>query len=146
MKFLKSFKPHLNLTCTVLQVQLHTVHWFKKKPWKFTIYFQKPRPIYQGVYEGQGGERNFKLKFWSEDDSPPNWIRPNLKSESNRPQVSMGVNTRILDGYGGIACERITKISKRSMLQTYLGMVSNKVLITTIFGHRQAFSTQISWL
>ena len=57
--------------------------------------------------------RNVKLKFWSQDDSPSI-----LKSES---QVSMGVNTKIFDGYGGISCEKVTKISARTPLHTLLG-------------------------
>ena len=59
------------------------------------------------------------MKFFTQDDAPI--IRPLLKSKPTGPQVSMGVNTRIFDGYGGIACERVTKVSGRSSFQTMAG-------------------------
>jgi len=65
------------------------------------------------------GSSDFKLKFFTQDDAPI--IRPLLKTKPAGPQVSMGVNTRIFDGYGGIACERVTKVSGRSSFQTMAG-------------------------
>ena len=59
------------------------------------------------------------MKFFTQDDAPI--IRPLLKTKPTGPQVSMGVNTRIFDGYGGIACERVTKVSGRSSFQTMAG-------------------------
>ena len=60
-------------------------------------------------------DTSFKLNFWSNDDSP--LIRPLLKTEpysAPRVETSKGINTHQMDGYGGIACERITRISGRS--------------------------------
>merc|ERR1712086_144850 len=58
---------------------------------------------------------DFKMKFWSNDDSPI--IRPLLKTQPHsntfKPEISMGVNHDQADGYGGIACKKITKISGR---------------------------------
>ncbi len=66
---------------------------------------------------------DFKLKFWSNDDAP--LIRPLLKTEPyiapNKVQTSIGINHHQMDGYGGIACERITKISGRSSMQWMAG-------------------------
>lgn len=66
--------------------------------------------------------RDFKMKFWSNDDAPI--IRPLLKTEPSsmpRTEISMGVNNHKPDGYGGIACERITKISGRTGKQWLAG-------------------------
>ena len=67
---------------------------------------------------------DYKLKFWTQDDAPI--IRPLLKTETNtlrgKPaEISMGVNNFKPDGYGGIACERVTKLGARTAKQTYLG-------------------------
>merc|ERR1711976_112035 len=60
----------------------------------------------------------FKMKFWSTDDAP--LIRPLLRTQPHslkKPEITMGVNQHHADGYGGIACERITKISGRTSQQ-----------------------------
>lgn len=59
------------------------------------------------------------MKFWSNDDAP--LIRPLLKTEVKKPMISVGVNSHQMDGYGGIACERVTKITGRSSRQWMLG-------------------------
>merc|ERR1711936_496342 len=64
---------------------------------------------------------DYKLKFWTQDDAPI--IRPLLKTETNRLQgkpaeISMGVNNFKPDGYGGIACERVTKLGARTTTHT----------------------------
>ena len=60
---------------------------------------------------------DYKMKFWSNGDSPV--IRPLLKTQPQRPQteISMGVNQPQADGYGGIACKKVTKISGRTSKQ-----------------------------
>ena len=66
--------------------------------------------------------KDFKMKFWSNDDAPI--IRPLLKTEPSsmpRTEISMGVNSHKPDGYGGIACERVTKISGRTSKQWLAG-------------------------
>lgn len=51
----------------------------------------------------------FKLNFWSQDDSPI--VRLLLKRE---PELMGTIYTQRYDGYGGIACEKITPMMARS--------------------------------
>lgn len=68
------------------------------------------------------------MKFWSNDDAP--LIRPLLKTEpysappKNHVEVSMGVNHHQLDGYGGIACKKVTTISGRTSKQWLSGFAA----------------------
>ena len=62
------------------------------------------------------------MNFWSNDDAP--LIRPLLRTEPvgmPRKEISVGINNHKPDGYGGIACERVTKISGRTGLQHMAG-------------------------
>ena len=62
------------------------------------------------------------MNFWSNDDAPI--IRPLLKTEPHsapKVQTSIGVNHHQLDGYGGIACQKVTKISGRTSKQWMMG-------------------------
>ena len=58
----------------------------------------------------------FKMKFWSNDDSP--LIRPILNKEVYRaPQVIMAPMESpkmYADGYGGAGCEKVTKLNMRT--------------------------------
>jgi len=58
----------------------------------------------------------FKMKFWSNDDSP--LIRPILNKEVYRaPQVVMAPMESpkmYADGYGGAGCEKVTKLNLRT--------------------------------
>merc|ERR1712212_202734 len=79
---------------------------------------------------------DFKMKFWSNDDSPI--IRPLLKTQPHsntfKPEISMGVNHDQADGYGGIACKKITKISGRTSRQ-WMGAYAALILSgSAIFG------------
>lgn len=61
----------------------------------------------------------FKLNFWSRDDAPV--IRPVLQPELYKSAtIPVGFNPRrpqFFDGYGGEACEKITKLNRRSFAQ-----------------------------
>ncbi|XP_023348236.1 uncharacterized protein LOC111716955 [Eurytemora carolleeae] len=50
----------------------------------------------------------YKVKFWSSDDAPV--IRPLL----NPRQVYSAPTVRVMDGYGGEGCEKVTKLMLRS--------------------------------
>merc|ERR1712217_756977 len=76
------------------------------------------RNFWRNEKQSTQASNEFKMKFWSNDDSP--LIRPLLRTEPHsikRPEITMGVNQHHADGYGGIACERITKISGRTSRQ-----------------------------
>lgn len=74
------------------------------------------------------------MKFWSTDDAPI--IRPLLKTQpsSFAKEISMGVNHSQADGYGGIACKKITKISGRSQKQWMAAYAALILSGTAIFG------------
>ena len=76
------------------------------------------------------------MNFWSNDDAP--MIRPLLKTEPSsvsRPkEISLGINNHKPDGYGGIACERITKISGRSGTQWMAGYAALILGGAAVFG------------
>jgi len=76
----------------------------------------------------------FKMKFWSNDDAPI--IRPLLKTQpsSVSKEISMGVNHNQADGYGGIACKKITKISGRSQKQWMAAYAALILSGTAVFG------------
>merc|ERR1712129_384888 len=76
----------------------------------------------------------FKMKFWSNDDAPI--IRPLLKTQpsSVSKEISMGVNHNQADGYGGIACKKITKISGRSQKQWMAAYAALIFSGTAVFG------------
>jgi len=77
---------------------------------------------------------DFKMKFWSNDDAPI--IRPLLKTQpsSVAKEISMGVNHNQADGYGGIACKKITKISGRSQKQWIAAYAALILSGTAVFG------------
>ena len=95
-------------------VNPNAVSWSKYFSLSFDEYF---------FVQSQGpNTKDFKMKFWSNDDAPI--IRPLLKTEPSsmpRTEISMGVNNHKPDGYGGIACERVTKISGRTSKQWLAG-------------------------
>jgi hypothetical protein len=77
-------------------------------------------------FQKKTSSKAFKMNFWSTDDAP--LIRPILKPElskspkSQQPTATMlSMSSRTLDGYGGIACERITTISGRTGRQWLAG-------------------------
>ena len=74
------------------------------------------------------------MKFWSNDDSP--LIRPLLKTTPSgvTKEISMGVNYHQADGYGGIACKKVTKISGRTQKQWMLAYAGLILSGTAIFG------------
>ena len=74
------------------------------------------------------------MKFWSNDDAPI--IRPLLKTQpsSVAKEISMGVNHSQADGYGGIACQKVTKISGRSQKQWMAAYAALILSGTAIFG------------
>merc|ERR1712129_267295 len=80
--------------------------------------------------EHRAGERN----FWKNDDAPI--IRPLLKTQpsSVSKEISMGVNHNQADGYGGIACKKITKISGRSQKQWMAAYAALIFSGTAVFG------------
>ncbi len=63
----------------------------------------------------------FKTHIWSNDDAP--LVRPLLKTEPyQHPPIGVSsMKTKVLDGYGGEGCERITLLASRTGRQWFLG-------------------------
>ncbi|TRY76519.1 hypothetical protein TCAL_10941 [Tigriopus californicus] len=71
------------------------------------------------VFNTPARSSTFKMNFWSRDDAPV--IRPVLQPELYKSAtIPVGLNPRrpqFFDGYGGEACEKITKLNRRSFAQ-----------------------------
>jgi len=78
----------------------------------------------------------FKMKFWSTDDAP--LIRPILnKSVYMAPPVAMSPMESpklYADGYGGAGCEKVTKLSRRTLFAKAANVVALCVAGLSVFG------------
>merc|ERR1711973_51853 len=70
---------------------------------------------------------DFKINFWSGDDSPV--IRPMI----NPRQVYSAPRAPVLDGFGGEGCEKVTKLKLRSNLQWFKHSVALAVSGAVVF-------------
>merc|ERR1711973_965382 len=84
----------------------------------------------------EASSKAFKMKFWSNDDSP--LIRPILdKSVYRAPPTlpaSMSAPRIAADGYGGAGCERVTVLSIRANLARYANFGAITVAGLLVFG------------
>lgn len=78
----------------------------------------------------------FKMRFWSNDDSP--LIRPLLnKSVYVAPPVAMSPMESpkmVADGYGGAGCEKVTKLSRRTAAAKLMNVVVLCAAGISVFG------------
>jgi len=78
----------------------------------------------------------FKMRFWSNDDSP--LIRPILnKSVYVAPPVDMSPMESpklVADGYGGAGCEKVTKLTRRTAAAKLMNVAVLAVAGISVFG------------